>query len=205
MSTWFDALFGVAKTPQQIAYEQARQLAGSIRDLDAASLRTKNSGFKNWLDAQNAAGKGNRELAETYATSFVKSQRALVHIAKMRVLLEENQRRLEEIQTTEALADCLKVMTRALKTANSRVKIQSIQKTIMEYEKAYMMQEMKQETLQGVSEDPSGDEEEEIKTAVSQLFDQQGLLVKDAMPGSKSDSIRFMDQGDSKIRNKSDQ
>jgi hypothetical protein len=175
--TWGEWLFGKQKTPQEIARREIRQIAHVIRNLEGTIQLHKNNEFKYQKQVREAVEQDNRPLAEVLAKSLLIAKTSKMKALEMKNLLEINMQTLQNIQTTQALTQCLGKITRSLKRLNQNLNIASIQKMIREYEMNLMKVEYKQELIQEQLEEPVASENEEggAKQLVDQYYDEHKL------------------------------
>ena len=89
----------------------------------------------------------------------------------------------QTLQSTQAMTDAMRGVTRVMKTMNNQMKLPQMQKIMMEFSKQNDMMDMKEEMMSDMIDDAFQDEDDEMEEEgiVSQVLDEIGLGMGERM------------------------
>ncbi|PIK55329.1 Charged multivesicular body protein 2a [Apostichopus japonicus] len=194
-----DALFGRRKTPEQMLRENQRMLNRAIRDLDRERSRMEQQEKKVIADIKKMAKAGQMDAVKVQAKDLVRTRRYVKKFILMKANIQAVSLKVQTLKSTNAMAQAMRGVTKAMARMNSQLKLPAIQKIMMEFEKQSEIMDMKEEMMNDAVDDVLGDEddEEESEAIVSQVLDELGLSIGDelsALPGT-GDPIKEKQKG----------
>ncbi|TPX35738.1 hypothetical protein SmJEL517_g01954 [Synchytrium microbalum] len=180
-----DYIFGTRKTPAEMLRQHKRSLdrgmsvyLHSVRDLDRERQKLENSEKKLINDIKATAKKGQTGACKVMAKDLVRTRRYIQKFYNMRTQLQAVGLRMQTLQSTQAMSDAMKGVTKAMRTMNKQVNLQAITKIMMEFEKESEMMDMKEEMMSDAIDDVMDEEEDETESdeIVNQASDKTNVL-----------------------------
>lgn len=180
-----DALFGRRKTPEQMLRENQRLLNRAIRDLDRERSRMEQQEKRVIADIKKMAKAGQMDAVKIQAKDLVRTRRYIKKFIMMKANIQAVSLKVQTLKSTNAMAQAMKGVTKAMARMNSQLKLPAIQKIMMEFEKQSEIMDMKEEMMNDAVDDVLGeeDDEEESEAIVSQVLDELGLSIGDELSG----------------------
>lgn len=180
-----EALFGRRKTPEQMLRENQRLLNRAIRDLDRERSRMEQQEKRVIADIKKMAKAGQMDAVKIQAKDLVRTRRYIKKFIMMKANIQAVSLKVQTLKSTNAMAQAMKGVTKAMARMNSQLKLPAIQKIMMEFEKQSEIMDMKEEMMNDAVDDVLGeeDDEEESEAIVSQVLDELGLSIGDELSG----------------------
>lgn len=181
-------LFGRKKTPQEMLRENQRALNKAMRDLDRERQRMEQQEKKVIADIKKMAKQGQQDAVKIMAKDLVRTRRYIKKFMIMRANIQAVSLKLQTLKSTDAMAQAMKGVTKAMAVMNRQLKLPEIQKIMMEFEKQSEIMDMKEEMMSDAIDDAMGDDddEEESEAIVAQVLDELGLQLTDQLTGLPS-------------------
>eukprot|EP00123_Amoebidium_parasiticum_P000360 comp10869_c0_seq1/m.5477 comp10869_c0_seq1/g.5477 ORF comp10869_c0_seq1/g.5477 comp10869_c0_seq1/m.5477 type:complete len:217 (-) comp10869_c0_seq1:702-1352(-) len=172
-------LFGSRKTSQEIMRENQRAINKSIREMDRERVKMENQEKKLINDIRREATKGNQDIVKIMAKDLVRTRKHIKKLTMMKVQLQAVSLKIQELKTTDAMAQAMKGCTKAMARMNKSMNLPAMQKIMMEFEKQSEMMDMKSEMMSDVIDDviEDAEDEEESEEIVNKVLDELGLSL----------------------------
>ncbi|XP_014258467.1 charged multivesicular body protein 2a [Cimex lectularius] len=190
-------LFGKKLTPEQMLRKNQTALNRAMRDLDRERSRMEQQEKKIISDIKKSANEGQMEAVKIMAKDLVRTRRYEKKFMLMRANIQAVSLKIQTLRSQNAMAQAMKGVTKAMQNMNRQLNLPQIQRILQEFEKQSEMMDMKEEVMNDAIDDAMEDEgdEEESDQIVSQVLDELGLQLKDALPGLPSESIAASAKG----------
>merc|ERR1719333_346325 len=107
------------------------------------------------------AKEGQVDSAKIYAKDLVRTRQYIKKMHKMKSHMEAVSLRLQTMQSSAQMAQCMKGVTKVMGTMNKKMNLPQIQKIMMEFEKQNEMMGMKEEMMADAVDDAFADDEDE--------------------------------------------
>lgn len=174
-------LFGRKKTPQEMLRQNQRALNKAMRDLDRERQHMEQQEKKVIADIKKMAKMGQMDAVKIMAKDLIRTRRYVKKFMLMRANIQAVSLKLTALKSTDAMAQAMKGVTKAMATMNRQLKLPEIQKIMMEFEKQSEIMDMKEEMMNDAVDDAlgDGDDEEESEAIVQQVLDELGLQMTD--------------------------
>jgi len=156
-----DFLFGQSKTPAERIKEYNRQIKKSVRELDRERLALERQEKKLMADIKKQAKDGQIDSCKIYAKDLVRTRAYIKKMHKMKSHMEAVSLRLQTMQSSAQMAQCMKGVTKVMGTMNKKMNLPQITKIMMEFEKQNEMMGMKEEMMSDAVDDAFADDEDE--------------------------------------------
>jgi len=162
-----DFLFGKQKTPAERLKEYNRSIKKSVRELDRERTALERQEKKLMADIKKAAKDGQMDSAKIMAKDLVRTRGYIKKMYKMKSHMEAVSLRLQTMQSSAQMAQCMKGVTKVMGSMNKKMNLPQISKIMMEFEKQNEMMGMKEEMMSDAmddafADDDDSDEEENI-------------------------------------------
>lgn len=165
--------------------ENQRLLNRAIRDLDRERSRMEQQEKRVIADIKKMAKAGQMDAVKIQAKDLVRTRRYIKKFIMMKANIQAVSLKVQTLKSTNAMAQAMKGVTKAMARMNSQLKLPAIQKIMMEFEKQSEIMDMKEEMMNDAVDDVLGeeDDEEESEAIVSQVLDELGLSIGDELSG----------------------
>merc|ERR1719271_2415601 len=107
------------------------------------------------------AKEGQVDSAKIYAKDLVRTRAYIKKMHKMKSHMEAVSLRLQTMQSSAQMAQCMKGVTKVMGQMNRKMNLPQIQKIMMEFEKQNEMMGMKEEMMADAVDDAFADDEDE--------------------------------------------
>merc|ERR1712060_976473 len=160
-SAKMDFLFGKQKTPAERLKEYNRSIKKSVRELERERMGLERQEKKLMSDIKKAAKDGQIDSAKIMAKDLVRTRGYIKKMYKMKSHMEAVSLRLQTMQSSAQMAQCMKGVTKVMGSMNKKMNLPQISKIMMEFEKQNEMMGMKEEMMSDAMDDAFADEEDE--------------------------------------------
>merc|ERR550514_2343445 len=109
------------------------------------------------------AKEGQVDSAKIYAKDLVRTRAYIKKMHKMKSHMEAVSLRLQTMQSSAQMAQCMKGVTKVMGTMNKKMNLPQIQKIMMEFEKQNEMMGMKEEMMADAMDDAFADDDDEAE------------------------------------------
>lgn len=169
-------LFGKRKTPQEMMREQQRLVQRSIREIDRERMTLQSNEKKTIAEIKKLAKQGQIPAAKILAKDLVRTRSYITKMYTMRAELQAVSMQLTTMKTTAAMNTAMAGATKAMMRMNAKMNLPAMQKITMEFQKQNEMMGMKEEMINDVLDDVTGeDEDEESEDIVNQTLEEIGI------------------------------
>ncbi|GJP32213.1 hypothetical protein CLOM_g16809 [Closterium sp. NIES-68] len=174
-----DLLFGKKKTPAEILRENKRMLDRSIRELDRERAQLQLQEKKLVADIKKSAKQGQMGAVRVMAKDLIRTRHQVTKFYGLKSQLQGVSLRIQTLKSTQAMADAMKGVTKAMRSMNKQLNLPALQKVMREFEMANERMEMTSEVMGDAIDDAmEGDEEEEeTEELISQVLDEIGIDI----------------------------
>eukprot|EP00755_Sulcionema_specki_P022477 Sspe_Gene.76616::Locus_47869_Transcript_1_1_Confidence_1.000_Length_701::g.76616::m.76616/K12191/CHMP2A; charged multivesicular body protein 2A len=176
--SFFSGLFGKKKTPEEMMREYKRGIDRTVRDLERERMKLQTQEKKLIADMRRMAKNNQTEAVKIMARDLVRTRKFCTQFYKMKAQMQAVSLRLQTVNSTAAMANAMKGVTKSMRAMNSKMNIPAMQKIMMEFEKQNEMMGMKEEMMNDAIDDIMDDEEEEEEELFNQVMDEIGLDMK---------------------------
>jgi len=177
-------LFGKRMTPDEYVKKWKRDLNKERRELDRQVRGIEREEQKVKRECRAAAKRGDLSSARTLAKELVRSKHAKERLAVSKARLNIIQMQLLQHHATFKMAATLKKSAEIMHMMNEMLRLPEMQRTMMvlarEMEKAGLIDEIMQDTLEMGEEDV----EDEADEAVQKVLDELDLDLQEAAPAA---------------------
>ena len=129
------SLFGQSKTPAERLKEYNRQIKRSVREIDRERTVLERQEKKLMGDIKKEAKAGRVDTAKIMAKDLVRTRGYIKKMFKMKSHMEAISLRLQTMQSSMQMAQCMKGVTKVMGKMNKKMNLPQIQKIMMEFEK----------------------------------------------------------------------
>mmetsp|Transcript_13623 Transcript_13623/g.32561 ORF Transcript_13623/g.32561 Transcript_13623/m.32561 type:complete len:215 (-) Transcript_13623:268-912(-) len=168
--------------------EYNRNIKRSIRDMDRERGALERQEKKLMTDIKKEAKEGRVDSAKIMAKDLVRTRGYIKKMYKMKSHMEAVSLRLQTMQSSAQMAQCMKGVTKVMGTMNKKMNLPQIQKIMMEFEKQNEMMTMKEEMMEDAMDDAFADDEDEDEeeNVLGSILAELGVEIgnKMAAPGS---------------------
>lgn len=132
-------------------------------------------------DIKKMAKMGQMDAVKIMAKDLIRTRRYVKKFMLMRANIQAVSLKLTALKSTDAMAQAMKGVTKAMVKMNQQLKLPEIQRIMMEFEKQSEIMDMKEEMMSDAVDDALGDDddEEESEAIVQQVLDELGLQLTD--------------------------
>mmetsp|Transcript_9648 Transcript_9648/g.13099 ORF Transcript_9648/g.13099 Transcript_9648/m.13099 type:complete len:224 (+) Transcript_9648:194-865(+) len=172
-------LFGKRKTPQEMLKENKRMLDKSIRELDRERTQMENQEKKLIADIKKAAKANQMGSLKVMAKDLIRTRHSITKFYGLKSQLQGVSLRVQTLKSTQAMADAMKGVTKAMGTMNRQMNLPALQNIMREFERQNEKMEMSSEMMGDAVDDAlEGEgEEEETEELVNQVLDEIGISL----------------------------
>jgi len=156
-----EALFGARKTPAERIKEYNRQIKKSVREIDRERMGLERQEKKLIMDIKKAAKDGQMDSAKVMAKDLVRTRGYIKKMYKMKSHMEAVSLRLQTMQSSAQMAQCMKGVTKVMGQMNRKMNLPQISKIMMEFEKQNDTMGMKEEMMADAMDDAFADDDDE--------------------------------------------
>jgi len=170
-------LFGKRKTPAELLRENKRALDKSIREIERERQNLQNQEKKLIMEIKKTAKQGQMGAVKVMAKDLIRTRHQITKFYGLKSQLQGISLRIQTLKSTQAMAEAMKGVTKAMGQMNRQLNLPALQKIMMEFEKQNEKMEMTTEVMGDAIDDAlEGDEEEEeTDELVSQVLDEIGI------------------------------
>ncbi|KCV67871.1 hypothetical protein H696_05601 [Fonticula alba] len=195
-------IFGKKETPEQMVRRYQRALDRSMRELDRERAKLENQEKKLMADIRRFAKQGQTKTCQIMAKDIVRTRRYVQKFIQMRTHLQAVSLKMQTMRSTQAMAQAMGGVTKAMRSLNNNLKMPAIQKIMQDFERESEMMSHKEEMMGDAIDDvldEDGDEEEESNQILSQVLEEAGISISEQLgatpvgttpqPGQKEDDL----------------
>eukprot|EP00899_Mesostigma_viride_P016372 jgi/Mesvir1/24736/Mv21999-RA.1 len=184
-------LFGKKKTPTEMLRENKRMLDKSIRELDRERTQLQNNEKKLIAEIKKSAKANQMAAVRVMAKDLIRTRHSITKFHQLKSQLQSVSLRIQTLKSTQAMADAMKGVTKAMGRMNRQLNLPQLQKIMMEFERQNEKMEMTEEVMGDAIDDAMAgdDEEEETEELVNQVLDEIGINLNQELveaPGGRA-------------------
>lgn len=157
-------LFGKRKTPEEMMKQNQRALNRVMRELDRERTKLENQEKKMIADIKKMAKQGQMDAVKIMAKDLVRSRNFVKKMIMMRANIQAVSLKIQTLRSTNAMANAMKGVTKAMHRMNTKMNLPQLQKVMMDFEKETEMMNMKDEMMNDAIDDAIGFDEDEEET-----------------------------------------
>jgi len=163
--------------------EYKRSIDRTIRELEREKRTMEQQEKKLIADMKRMAKQNQMDAVKIMAKDLVRTRRYQTKFVNMRAQLQAVGLRLQTLQSTQAMTDAMRGVTRVMKVMNNQMKLPQMQKIMMEFSKQNDMMDMKEEMMSDMIDDAMEGEDDEMEEEgiVNQVLDEIGLGMGERM------------------------
>jgi len=171
--------------------EYNRQIKRSVREMDRERATLERQEKKLMGDIKKEAKEGRTDSAKIMAKDLVRTRNYIKKMYKMKSHMEAVSLRLQTMQSSAQMAQCMKGVTKVMGTMNKKMNLPQIQKIMMEFEKQNEMMGMKEEMMEDAMDDAFADDEDEDEedSLLNQVYLELGIEATNNMAAPGTGSI----------------
>lgn len=183
-----DWLFGKKKTSQELLRENKRMLDKAIRELDKERTQLQTQEKKLIVDIKKAAKAGQMGAMKVMAKDLIRTRHSVTKFYGLKSQLQGVSLRMQTLKSTQAMADAMKGVTKAMGTMNRQMNLPALQNIMREFEKQNERMEITADTMGDAVDDSleNEGEEEETEELVNQVLDEIGINLDTEMVNAPS-------------------
>lgn len=172
-----DFIFGKKKTPAELLRENKRMLDRSIRDIERERQQLQTQEKKLIAEIKKTAKAGQMSAVRVMAKDLIRTRHQITKFYGLKSQLQGISLRIQTLKSTQAMAEAMKGVTKAMGQMNKQLNLPALQKIMLEFEKQNEKMEMTSEVMGDAIDDAlEGDEEEEeTEELVNQVLDEIGI------------------------------
>lgn len=172
-------LFGKKKTPAEMLRENKRMLDKSIRELDRERSNLQSQEKKLIAEIKKMAKQNQMGAVKVMAKDLVRTRHSITKFYGLKSQLQGVSLRMQTLKSTQAMADAMRGVTKAMGTMNKQLNLPALQNIMREFEKQNEKMESTTEVMGDAIDDAfeAEDEEEESEELVSQVLDELGCSM----------------------------
>merc|ERR1719197_922846 len=142
-------------------------------------------------DIKKMAKEGQVDSAKIYAKDLMRTRGYIKKMYKMKSHMEAVSLRLQTMQSSAQMAQCMKGVTKVMGTMNKNMNLPQIQKIMMEFEKQNEMMGMKEEMMADAVDDAFADDEDEDAEdeILGSVLAELGVEVGNQVPAAGTQSM----------------
>jgi charged multivesicular body protein 2A len=189
--SFIEAVFGKKKTPKELMREYKRSIDRTIRELDREKHSMEQQEKKLIADMKRMAKQNQMDAVKIMAKDLVRTRRYQTKFINMKAQLQAVGLRLQTLQSTQAMTDAMRGITRVMKVMNNQMKLPQMQKIMQEFAKQNDTMDMKEEMMSDMIDDAMAgeDDETEEEGLVNQVLDEIGLNMGDKIGATPNSSF----------------
>eukprot|EP00897_Mesotaenium_endlicherianum_P004402 jgi/Mesen1/3990/ME000210S03231 len=170
-------LFGKRKTPAELLRENKRMLDRSIRDIERERMQLQSQEKKLIAEIKKTAKQGQMGAVRVMAKDLIRTRHQITKFYALKSQLQGISLRIQTLKSTQAMAEAMKGVTKAMGQMNKQLNLPALQKIMQEFERQNEKMEMTSEVMGDAIDDvmEGDDEEEETEDLVNQVLDEIGV------------------------------
>lgn len=163
--------------------QNQRALNRVMRELDRERTKLENGEKKLIADIKKMAKQGQMDAVKIMAKDLVRSRNFVKKMIMMRANIQAVSLKIQTLRSTNAMANAMKGVTKAMHRMNTKMNLPQLQKVMMDFEKETEMMNMKDEMMNDAIDDAIGfdEDEEETDQVVTQVLDELGVDLADKL------------------------
>jgi len=183
-------MFGDQKTMREIIREQKRMVDRAARALDRDRQNLQREEKKLIADIKKNAKDNRIGPVKIMAKDLVRIRKHEEKFTNLSAQLRAISLQMTSMQSTQAISEAMKKVTRSMATLNKQVKLPALQSVMREFAKQSEALDMKQEMIGDSIDDvmDDGEDEKESEMIVAQVLDEIGVTLGEGLvdvPGRK--------------------
>ena len=183
-------VFGEQKSMREIIREQKRMVDRAARALDRDRQNLEREQKKLIADIKKNAKDNRIGPVKIMAKDLVRIRKHQEKFTNLSAQLRAISLQMTSMQSTQAISDAMKKVTRSMQTLNKQVKLPQLQAVMRDFAKQSEALDMKQEMIGDSIDDvmDDGEDEKESEMIVQQVLDEIGVTLGEGMvdvPGKK--------------------
>lgn len=149
----------------------------SIRDIERERQQLQTQEKKLIADIKKTAKQGQMGAVRVMAKDLIRTRHQITKFYGLKSQLQGISLRIQTLKSTQAMAEAMKGVTKAMGQMNKQLNLPALQKIMLEFEKQNEKMEMTSEVMGDAIDDAlEGDEEEEeTEDLVNQVLDEIGI------------------------------
>eukprot|EP01035_Chromulina_nebulosa_P017049 gene17049-22559_t len=179
------------KPLKEIIRENQRMIKKSIRELEREIRDCEKNEKKLNTDVRKAIKENQTGAARVMVKDLVRTKKTITKFIELKTHLNAVSLKMQTVKSTQAMADAMKGVTKALISTNKQIDLPSLNKIMAEFmkenEKNEIMQEMIGDSIDDAMEVEGSSEEEEL--IFNQILDEVGAKSTDAVPEAPKQSL----------------
>jgi charged multivesicular body protein 2B len=162
---------------------QQRELKKTNRELerDRGGLDRQEKQLE--AEIKKAAKRGDKQAATIYAKQLVRMRQQKAKSLGLSSTITSTGHRMQVMQSQAKMAGAMGSTAKTMAAVNQQLKVEDIQKTMMNFEKESSKMEMAGELMDDAVESLFDDDEEEEDAVISQVLDEIGIDVQQKLSG----------------------
>jgi len=114
------------------------------------------------------------------AKDLVRTKRYVEKFYGMKTQLQAVSLKMQTLRSTQAMADAMRGVTKAMRKMNNQLKLPEIQKIMQDFDRESEVMNMKEEMMSDAIDDAmdEGDDEEESEQIVNQVLEEIGINLE---------------------------
>ncbi|CAI5959041.1 unnamed protein product [Closterium sp. NIES-65] len=163
----------------EVLRENKRMLDRSIRELDRERAQLQQQEKKLVADIKKSAKQGQMGAVRVMAKDLIRTRHQITKFYGLKSQLQGVSLRIQTLKSTQAMADAMKGVTKAMRSMNKQLNLPAMQKVMREFEMANERMEMTSEMMGDAIDDAmEGDEEEEeTEELINEVLDEIGIDI----------------------------
>ncbi len=161
-----EALFGRGASPAERLKGYQRSIKKSIREMDRERSTLERQEKKLMGDIRKEAKAGRNDTAKIMAKDLVRTRAYIKKMYKMKSHMEAVSLRLQTMQSSAQMAQCMKGVTKVMGRMNKKMNLPQISKIMMEFEKQNETMGMKEEMMGDAMDDAFADDDDEVRVVM---------------------------------------
>lgn len=168
-----------APTLDEQMRESKRMINRSIRELDRERTKLQAQERKLIAEIKKLAKAGQMGSVKVLAKDLVRARRNVTKFYEMRSQLQAVELRLQTIKSTNAMADAMKNVTKAMVRMSKVLSVPGLQKILQEFMRENERMEMTEEMMGDAVDMALGDEEDAMESdaVVNQVLSEIGVEI----------------------------
>lgn len=173
------------KDPKEMMRQQQRELRKTNRELerDRGGLERQERHIE--AEIKKAAKRGDKQAASTYAKQLVRLRQQKAKSMGLSSTITSTGHRMQVMQSQAKMAGAMGSTAKTMSAMNQQLKVEDIQKTMMNFEKESTKMDMAGEMMDDVLDSvlAGSDDEAEEDAVISQVLDEIGIEVQQKLSG----------------------
>eukprot|EP00850_Spirogloea_muscicola_P003558 SM000014S00346 [mRNA] locus=s14:805834:806930:+ [translate_table: standard] len=149
----------------------------SIRDIERERMQLQSQEKKLVAEIKKTAKQGQMGAVRVMAKDLIRTRHQVTKFYALKSQLQGVSLRMTTLKSTQAMADAMKGVTKAMGQMNKQLNLPALQKIMLEFERQNERMEMTTEVMNDAIDDTleGDDEEEETEELVNQVLDEIGV------------------------------